>query len=110
MSRGWLFEEQGGAAIYANVCAGCHQPDGLGAAGAGAYPSLAANENLASAEYLEALLFNGRRAMPALGPMMNDRQMADVINYVRTHFGNSYVDAVSDADIKAARPPTGSTP
>jgi mono/diheme cytochrome c family protein len=35
--------------------------------------------------------------------MMSDEQAADVINYVRTHFGNSYDDAVSAADIKAAR-------
>ncbi len=30
------FTEQGGAAIYAGICAGCHMPDGRGAVGAGA--------------------------------------------------------------------------
>ena len=34
---------------------------------------------------------------------MSDAQVADVINYVRTHFGNSYTDAVSAADVAAAR-------
>ena len=67
MSRGWIFEEQGGEALFANVCAACHQPDAKGAAGAASYPALAGNKNLASAEYLESLLFNGRRAMPPLG-------------------------------------------
>ena len=42
--------------------------------------------------------------MPPVGRMMSDQQAADVINYVRTHFGNSYSDAISAADIKAARP------
>jgi len=108
MSRGWVFEEQGGAALFAHVCAACHQPDGKGAVGAASYPSLAENQNLASAEYLETLLFNGRRAMPPLGAMMSDQQAADVINYVRTHFGNAYRDEVSAADVEAARRAAGS--
>jgi mono/diheme cytochrome c family protein len=41
--------------------------------------------------------------MPPLGEMMSDAQVADVINYVRTHFGNSYPGAVSAAEVAAAR-------
>ena len=104
MSRGWVFQEEGGAALFANVCAACHQPDAEGAAGAGAYPALAGNANLASAGYLEILLFDGRRGMPPLGYMMSDQQAADVINYVRTHFGNAYRDELSAADVESARP------
>jgi mono/diheme cytochrome c family protein len=104
MSGGRGFDEQGGAALYANVCAACHQPDAKGAVGAAAYPSLAGNEDLASADYLESLLFNGLRGMPPLGRMMSDQQVADVINYVRTHFGNEYDDPVSAASVEAARP------
>ena len=48
MSHGWEFGEQGGADLFRNVCAGCHQPDAKGAVGAGAYPSLVADEKLAS--------------------------------------------------------------
>jgi mono/diheme cytochrome c family protein len=103
LSSGWVFGERGGAALYANICAACHQPDATGAVGAGAYPSLAGNEKLASVEYLENVLLHGLRGMPAVGRMMSDEQAADVINYVRTHFGNSYDDAVSAADVKAAR-------
>jgi mono/diheme cytochrome c family protein len=103
MSRGWEFTEQGGADLFGNVCAACHQPDAMGAAGAAAYPPLAADKNLASAGYIETVLLHGLRGMPAVGRMMSDEQAADVINYVRTHFGNSYDDAVSAADIKAAR-------
>jgi mono/diheme cytochrome c family protein len=103
LSSGWTFNEQGGAALYANVCAACHQSDATGAIGAAAYPTLVADKNLASAGYLETVLLHGLRGMPPVGRMMSDEQAADVINYVRTHFGNSYDDAVSAPDIKAAR-------
>jgi mono/diheme cytochrome c family protein len=104
VSEGRGFDEQGGAALYANVCAACHQPDAKGAVGAAAYPALAENKNLASADYIESLLFNGSRGMPPLGRMMSDAQVADVINYLRTHFGNRYENQVSAAEVGAARP------
>jgi len=46
---------------------------------------------------------NGQRAMPSFGSYLSDDQVANVINYVRTHFGNHYKDAVSPAAVKAAR-------
>ena len=110
MSHGQLFEEQGGAALFASVCAGCHQPDANGASGAADYPALTKNSNVASADYMERLLLNGQRGMPPVGQMMSDQQIADVINYVRTHFGNAYDDVVSAADVGAARRQTGSNP
>ncbi|MGO9755365.1 MAG: c-type cytochrome [Roseiarcus sp.] len=110
LSRGWVFGEQGGAALYAGVCAACHQPDAKGAVGAGAYPALAADKNLASADYMAVVLLDGLRGMPPLGKMMSDAQAADVINYVRTHFGNRYGDAISAGDIKARRPAAAPTP
>jgi mono/diheme cytochrome c family protein len=35
--------------------------------------------------------------------MMNDGQIAAVVNYMRTHFGNDYQDVVTAADVQAAR-------
>ena len=110
MSHGWEFSEQGGADLFRNVCAGCHQPDAKGAVGAGAYPSLVADEQLASADFMVSVLLGGLKAMPPVGDMMSDAQVADVVNYVRTHFGNSYSDAVSAADISAARRRAASVP
>jgi mono/diheme cytochrome c family protein len=110
LSRGRLFEEQGGAALFSSVCAGCHQPDASGASGAADYPALTKNSNVASADYMERLLLNGQRGMPPVGQMMSDQQIADVINYVRTHFGNAYDDVVSAADVVAARRQTGPDP
>jgi mono/diheme cytochrome c family protein len=103
MSRGWEFGEQGGAELFADVCAACHQPDAKGAVGAGAYPPLADDKHLASTDFMLTVLLRGRKGMPPVGGMMSDVQVADVINYVRTHFGNAYLGAVSVADVSAAR-------
>jgi mono/diheme cytochrome c family protein len=103
MSRGWQFGEQGGASLFQNICAGCHQPDAKGAVGAGAYPSLVADEHLSSADFVTNVLLAGLKAMPPVGDMMSDAQVADVVTYVRTHFGNAYASAVSAADVAAAR-------
>lgn len=84
------FTEGGGAAIYAHVCAGCHMANGGGAAGAGAYPSLVADPNLAAAAYPVGVVLHGKRAMPAFARLLTNRQIAEVVGYIRTHFGNAY--------------------
>jgi mono/diheme cytochrome c family protein len=103
MSRGWEFTEKGGAELFGNVCAACHQLDAKGAVGAAAYPPLAGDKKLVSADFMLTVLFTGLRGMPPLGRMMSDEQVADVVNYVRTHFGNSYTGAISAAQVSAAR-------
>jgi mono/diheme cytochrome c family protein len=110
MSHGWGFSEQGGADLFRNICAGCHQPDAKGAVGAGAYPSLVADAQLASADFITGVLLGGLKAMPPVGDMMSDSQVADVVNYVRTHFDNSYSDAVSAEAVSAARRRAASAP
>jgi mono/diheme cytochrome c family protein len=110
MSRGWEFTEQGGADLFSNVCAACHQPDARGAVGAAAYPPLAADTKLASTDFMLTVLLGGLRGMPPVGSMMSDGQVADVINYVRTHFGNNYAGAISAADVSTARRRTKSDP
>ena len=47
--------------------------------------------------------FAASARMPPFGDMMNDDQVAAVVNYVRTHFGNNYRDAVTARDVKDAR-------
>jgi mono/diheme cytochrome c family protein len=102
-SSGYRFVEMSGEELYNNVCRGCHMMDGKGAAGAGTYPSLVANPNLEQAGYPVTLVVRGRRAMPPFGDMMNDAQVAAVVNYLRTHFGNNYSDVVSARDVSDAR-------
>jgi mono/diheme cytochrome c family protein len=41
--------------------------------------------------------------MPAFGLSLSDQQVADVVNYVRSHFGNDYKDNVTPEDVKGAR-------
>jgi mono/diheme cytochrome c family protein len=103
LSAGRRFAEQGGAAIYANVCAACHQPDGEGASGAGAYPALAGNPSLNSADEVLRVVLGGQGGMPPVGEMMSDEQVADVVNYVRSRFGNDSFPGISAADAHAAR-------
>jgi mono/diheme cytochrome c family protein len=50
-----------------------------------------------------SVLVGGLKSMPPIASMMSDAQVADVVNYVRTHFGNAYPDAISAADVAAAR-------
>jgi mono/diheme cytochrome c family protein len=103
LSPGFRFIEASGEQLFANVCQGCHMSDARGATGAGTYPSLAADPNLQAPGYPIDVVVNGQRGMPPIGMMMSDEQVAAVVNYLRTHFGNSYQDAVTSADVKAAR-------
>jgi mono/diheme cytochrome c family protein len=97
------FPQQTGEDLFKNICQGCHMPDAKGAIGAGAYPALAGNPRLAAAIYPITVVLNGQRAMPTFGESLSDEQVAAVINYVRTHFGNHYKDAITPAMVKAQR-------
>jgi mono/diheme cytochrome c family protein len=94
-----------GEQIFTHICQGCHMPDAKGAIGAGHYPALAANPKLASGAYPAVMVMNGRGGMPSFAMLLNDQQVADVVNYVRTHFGNHYTDALTADQVKAFRPP-----
>lgn len=94
---------QSGPDIFHNVCQGCHMPDAKGAIGAGRYPALAANKNLETAGYPIAVVLHGQKAMPWFDDMFTDAQVANVVNYVRTNFGNHYTDKVTPQDVHKAR-------
>ncbi|HET7086717.1 MAG TPA: cytochrome c [Rhizomicrobium sp.] len=102
-SRRELFSQRTGEEIYRGVCQGCHMPDAKGAVGAGAYPALAGNPNLETAGYPVGVIVKGQKAMPSLAGYLDDEQIANVVNYVRTHFGNKYRDKVKPEDVKLMR-------
>lgn len=104
LSEGFRFAETSGEELFANVCQGCHMPDGGGATGAGNYPALAKDTSLEAKAYPVHIVVRGQRAMPPIGSMMSDDQVAAVVNYVRTHFGNQYPDPVTAEDVRLARP------
>jgi mono/diheme cytochrome c family protein len=97
------YSQQTGEALYQGICQGCHMADAKGAVGAGAYPALAGDKRLAAKAYPELVVLRGQKAMPAFGPSFSDAQVAAVVNYVRTHFTNSYSDSVTVEDVKALR-------
>jgi mono/diheme cytochrome c family protein len=101
--RGARFAMQGGEAVYRNICQGCHMADAKGATGAGSYPALANNSKLASAGYVLTMVMNGHRGMPWFRDQFTDQQVADVVNFVRTSFGNRFKGAVSPSDVHALR-------
>lgn len=105
-----------GQQIYEQICAGCHMPDGKGAVGAGAYPAFAGNPRVASPQYLAVTIQGGRRNMPAFSKperaegffvptWLTERQVAEVINYIRSNFGNKYTDKITAEEVRALRPP-----
>ena len=97
------FLPQDGEVLYRSICQGCHMPDGKGAVGGGKYPALANNEKLEIGGYPVFIVVNGQKGMPGFGAWPDDAQVAAVVNYVRTHFGNDYEDKVAPDDVKAVR-------
>ncbi len=99
------FTQQGGEVLYRSICAACHMPDGNGArTGSGMFPSLRENPRLAAAAYPALVVLNGLHGMPPFGHQLDDQQIADVVNHVRTQFGNRHTDAMTAAAVKALRP------
>ena len=101
-----------GRQIFEQICQGCHMQGARGAVGAGHFPALANNRALASRQYVALTVLTGRRNMPAFGAKhaigfggppatLSGEQIAAVINYVRTHFGNRYSDSITAAEVAA---------
>jgi len=97
------FSHQDGATLFRAICQGCHMADAKGAVGAGYYPALAGNQKLASATYPALVVLKGRHGMPPFGDYLTDAQVVEVVNYVRSHFGNQYSDALTQADVARLR-------
>ena len=110
-----------GAEIYANICQGCHMPGAQGAVGAGHYPKLAGDPALVSWQYVAVTVLGGRKGMPSFGTppgnppfefgavRLSDAQIAEVVNYVRSNFGNRYRDGITAKQV-AALPHPGKSP
>jgi mono/diheme cytochrome c family protein len=112
-------EQPDGRAVFDAQCAVCHQPKGQGVPGQ--FPQLARNSDLFLARDfpVRVVLFgmtgkirvNGQTidgAMPPLGNVLKDEEIAAVVNFVRGAFGNGAlrsksmqpVDAVVVADLR----------
>ena len=99
-----------GEAVYKKTCITCHQANGEGLPNV--YPPLAKSDFLADKEkaigqvikgFSGELVVNGKKynsSMPA--QQLNDEEIAAVLTYVYSNFGNSG-SAVTADEVKAAR-------
>ncbi len=109
----------GGEKIYQQRCVTCHQPNGLGTPGV--FPPLAGSEYVTAADpgvpirvvlhgLQGAITVSGAEynsLMPAygVGIVMSDAEVASVLTYVRTSWGNT-ASAVTAEDVEHAREAT----
>ena len=106
-----------GKAIYAANCSACHQASG---AGLGPFPPLAGNADVTGADTsaLIATLLNGRSGpihvagrtyggvMPAWKGQLTHAQIASVLSYIRSAWGNN-APIISEDQVAAASAPSG---
>jgi len=88
-----------GEEVYTQVCQACHMANAKGGQGAAVIPALAGNPRLAVAAYPIAMVVHGRGAMPGFTDILKPAQIANVVTYVRTHFGNAYPEPVTAQDV-----------
>ena len=102
-----------GAAVYIDNCAACHRTDGHGYTRV--FPALAGNPVLLSDDptsLIHIVLKGGTLpathtapstfTMPAFDWRLSDQEVADVVNFIRTSWGNKGGD-VKAADVKGLR-------
>jgi len=94
-----------GPEVYRQYCMACHMADGEGAQGAGYFPALARNGNLAAAGYPIYVILNGLGGMPWFNGLLQDEEIAAVVHYIRSSFGNHYTDAPNADDVAIMRGP-----
>ena len=101
-----------GEIIYKKYCISCHQADGGGVPNMSP-PLIQTSYVLGEKEPLIKIVLNGLKnvdineetynnPMPALGSVLKDQQIADVLTYVRSSFGNK-ASAVTTGDVKGVR-------
>ena len=102
-----------GAALYRRHCAECHQDKGQGQPGA--YPALAGNRAMSTAAAVNPvrMVLNGGfppstagnprpYGMPPFGHALNDQEVAAVVSFLRTSWGNAGT-LVSPVDVARLR-------
>ena len=100
-----------GATLYLDHCATCHQAGGRGMPGV--FPPLAGNGVVLASDPADILkvVLNGVPAqgkyvpMPPFASQLNDQQIADLANYVRSSWGNAAPPNTSAAMVAKLRRP-----
>jgi cytochrome c6 len=90
-----------GKAVYQKNCAACHQATGKGIPGA--FPALAGNTFVQGpARDPASVLLKGRGGMPDFSQSLNDDDIAAVLTYARSSWGNQ-APGLSAGDVTALR-------
>lgn len=108
-----------GEAIFQQRCMSCHQANGEGLAGV--YPPLAGSEHVNAANpgvpirvvihglqgpiTVKGAEFNSLMPAYGVGIVMSDQEVADVVTYIRSSWGNA-ASAATAADVAKAREET----
>ncbi|MEP7329090.1 MAG: cytochrome c [Betaproteobacteria bacterium] len=98
-----------GATLYGEHCAGCHQAQGRGVPGV--FPPLAGNGVVTAtdpADIFKVVLGGipakgGYIPMPPFAAQLNDAQIAQIANYVRTSWGNHAAPNATTAAVARTR-------
>lgn len=101
-----------GKKVFKKYCISCHQADGSGVPNMNP-PLIKTSYVLGDKEKLVNIVLNGLKnvdiddqsynnPMPALGTVLKDQQIADVLTYVRNSFGNK-ASAITAAEVKEVR-------
>ncbi|KQN51291.1 alcohol dehydrogenase [Serratia sp. Leaf50] len=103
-----------GAAVYVDSCAACHKTDGTGYKRF--FPELKGNPVVLAKDptSLIHIVLTGNTlpgvigapsniTMPAFGWRLNNQQVADVVNFIRTSWGNMAQEPVTADDVKKIR-------
>ena len=107
-----------GQKVFTVNCVQCHQSSGLGQAGQ--FPPLVGSEWVVgdAPKRLQQILLHGiqgpiqvkgenyNNAMPAWNASLTDKQIAQVLTYVRTKLGGNSAQAITEEQMKAARQET----
>lgn len=107
------FDREHGASVYGSFCAACHQANGQGMPGV--FPPIAGDPVVTADDATEhiTIVLGGllgkeidgvayASPMPAFGDQLDDDQIAAVINYQRTSFGND-APLVTAGEVAARR-------
>jgi cytochrome c6 len=109
LSAGSSLAAEDGSLLFAQNCAACHQAKGEGVAGA--FPPLAGNKFVQGDPKGPAyVVTHGRGGMPNFSDDLDDTQIAAILNYVRTSWGNTaspLAPTAIAAERGAASPPSG---
>lgn len=96
-----------GESLYLDNCSACHQADGAGVKGA--FPALAGDPFVqGDRDALAGVLLKGRGGMPTFKDDLNDADLATILTYVRSSWGNK-ASAITPEAVAAVRAKIGAS-